>query len=141
MTTKKPHKDFPLTRRSDGRWCKKVRGKVHIFKGTADEALEEWLRVKDDLLAGRKPRAKDAEGLTVEERRIAELLVARARPMGIEAIASTLRLSPRTVRQVHEPYLVARGYVLRSSRGRAATLKARRRFGGGKSAAAAAIAS
>jgi integrase len=42
-----------LTPRNDGRWCKKVRGKLHIFAGTADQALEEWLRVKDDLLAGR----------------------------------------------------------------------------------------
>ena len=66
-TTAKPHRDFPLTPRADGRWCKKVRGKVHIFTGTADEAIQEWLRVKDDLFAGRKPRAKDAEGLTVKD--------------------------------------------------------------------------
>jgi integrase len=37
---------------------------VHIFTGTADEALKEWLRVKDDLLAGRAPRQK-GDGLTL----------------------------------------------------------------------------
>jgi len=27
----KPYPDFPLTPRRDGRWCKKILGKVHIF--------------------------------------------------------------------------------------------------------------
>jgi integrase len=63
----KPHPDFPLTpRRSDGRWQKKIRGEVHYFTGSAQEALDEWLRVKDDLLAGRRARAKSDE-LTVRE--------------------------------------------------------------------------
>ncbi len=37
---------------------KKVCGKVHYFTGTREEALNEWLRVKDDLLAGHGPREK-----------------------------------------------------------------------------------
>jgi Holliday junction resolvasome RuvABC ATP-dependent DNA helicase subunit len=49
--------------------------------------------------------------------------------MGIEALAATLRLAPRTLRLVHEPYLVARGYLVRGQRGREATRKARLRFG------------
>ncbi len=58
---------FPLTRRGDGRYCKKVRGQYVYFSGTADEALAEWLRVKDDLLAGRKPTAKsETDGVTVQ---------------------------------------------------------------------------
>lgn len=54
----KPHPDYPLTARKDGRWCKKIKGKVYIFKGTADEALTEYERVKGDLLLGRAARAK-----------------------------------------------------------------------------------
>jgi hypothetical protein len=50
---KKPRPDFPLSPRKDGRWCKRVNGKLEYFTGTADEALTEWLRVKDYLLAGR----------------------------------------------------------------------------------------
>jgi Holliday junction DNA helicase RuvB len=71
----------------------------------------------------------DEEGLRAEERQILELLIACGRPMGIEALAATLRLAPRTLRLVHEPYLVARGYLVRGQRGREATRKARLRFG------------
>jgi len=62
---RKPHPDFPLSpRKGENRWCKKIRGKMHYFTGTAQEALDEWLRVKDDLLAGRSPRIK-GDGLTI----------------------------------------------------------------------------
>ncbi len=63
----KPSKDFPLTKHKSGKWCKKVRGKIWYF-GRIDDpqsALDEWLHVKDDLLAGRKPRPKNGDGLTV----------------------------------------------------------------------------
>jgi hypothetical protein len=46
--------------------CKKIRGKFYYFVGTTEEALDERLRVKDDLLAGRKPRAKDGEMTVLE---------------------------------------------------------------------------
>lgn len=55
---RKPYPDFPLTPRADGRWSKKVRGTVHTFCGTAQEALDEYNRVRDDLFAGRTPRVK-----------------------------------------------------------------------------------
>ncbi len=58
----KPRPDFPLYAHKVGRWAKKVRGRVVYFtkwsedpKGVA--ALEQWLDQKDDLLAGRAPRA------------------------------------------------------------------------------------
>jgi len=68
---KKPHPDFPLFPHATGRWAKKVKGKLHYFgKVEGDEkgqaALDLWLEQKDDLLAGRKPRAKDG-GLALED--------------------------------------------------------------------------
>ena len=67
----KPRPDFPLYAHATGRWAKKVRGHVHYFTRWADDpkgvtALEEWLDVKDDLLAGRVPR-NEADALTVVE--------------------------------------------------------------------------
>jgi integrase len=55
---KKPRPDFPLTPRGDGRWCKRVHGKLRYITGTAQEALDEWNRVKDYWLAGREPPPK-----------------------------------------------------------------------------------
>lgn len=68
---KKPHPDFPLTPHNSGRWCKKVRGKLHYFGPWADPqaALELWIEQKDDLLAGRVPRPKgdNSDGPTLRE--------------------------------------------------------------------------
>ena len=71
---KKPHADFPLTPHPSGRWCKKIRGKLHYFgKAVADNgesaqtALELWLSQKDNLLAGRVPRLRNEGGLTLRD--------------------------------------------------------------------------
>lgn len=57
-------KDFPLfIHKGTNRWCKKVAGR-HVYFGKVDDdpdgeaALRLWLDQRDDLLAGRKPRAK-----------------------------------------------------------------------------------
>ena len=68
-TPKKPHNDFLLTWHPSGYWCKKILGKLHYFGsrwGDPDEALDEYLDVKDDLLAGREPREQNGE-LTIHD--------------------------------------------------------------------------
>ena len=56
-------KSFPLTPHRNGQWCKRVKGTVHFFGVLGDRkaAQEEWLRCKDDLLAGRPKPPKDDE--------------------------------------------------------------------------------
>ena len=95
----KPHPDFPLWIHPSGRWCKKLKGKAYYFGKVADDpqgtaALEEWLRVKDDLLAGRPPRPK-GEGLTVRELVNRYLTAQKLR-------ADSREISPRTWRDQHE---------------------------------------
>ncbi|MFW6065992.1 MAG: hypothetical protein ACOC9S_04155, partial [Planctomycetota bacterium] len=64
----KPYLSFPLTAHNNGQWCKKIRGKIHFF-GTWDDpqaALKRYLRVAEDLHAGRQPRISTGE-ITVKD--------------------------------------------------------------------------
>ena len=64
------HQDFPLWKHPSGRWCKKIKGRAHYF-GKVDtdpdgvKALDKYLRDKDELLAGRKPKRPGQDGPTV----------------------------------------------------------------------------
>jgi site-specific recombinase XerD len=58
---------FPLWLHPTGQWGKKIRGKYHYFGKDKDAALVEYVRVKDDLEAGRTPRERRGGGITVEE--------------------------------------------------------------------------
>ena len=67
----------------------------------------------------------DQEGLDRQEREILRYLIEVGRPIGLKAIAAALRIDLRTIERVHEPYLIEKGFVVRTMRGRVATDKAR----------------
>lgn len=62
----KPYPDFPMTAHPNGQWCKKIRGRLHYFGPWEDwqAALQLFLDQRDDLFAGRKPRA-NGDGVTL----------------------------------------------------------------------------
>ena len=68
----------------------------------------------------------DQEGLDRQEREILRYLIEVGRPIGLKAVAAALRMDARTIDRVHEPYLIENGFLIRTARGRAVTVKGRR---------------
>jgi integrase len=67
MGTRKARDKFPLWLHPGGQWCKKIHGKHRYFGTDRDKALKEYVRTREDLEAGRKPRPKPEDFCTVAE--------------------------------------------------------------------------
>lgn len=64
----KPYDGFPLYAHASGRWAKTIRGKTEYFGKWSDgwkAALERFQNERDDLYAGRRPRATVTDGCSV----------------------------------------------------------------------------
>lgn len=67
MATHRNPDKFSLRLHKTGQWTKRVRGRQYYFGTNQDAALKEYVRVRDDLEAGRKPRPKSDGGITVAD--------------------------------------------------------------------------
>ncbi len=73
----------------------------------------------------------EPNGLDQMDRKILTFLVDtyEGQPVGLETLAAALGESSSTLEDVYEPYLLQEGYLMRTPRGRVATLKAYEQFG------------
>jgi Holliday junction DNA helicase RuvB len=73
----------------------------------------------------------DEHGLDAIDNRILQLLCTLndGAPLGIDTIAASLSESASTIEDVYEPYLLQQSYLIRTPRGRQATLKAYQHLG------------
>ena len=65
----KPDDDFPLYGYSKWQWAKRIQGKIHDFRPWSDwrQAIDQYLEDRDDLQAGRTPRWRRHDVLTVSD--------------------------------------------------------------------------
>ncbi len=67
----------------------------------------------------------DGNGLDIMDRQIIRILLSSGEvPVGIKTIAITVGEEERTIEDVYEPYLIQRGLIIRTPRGRMATPRA-----------------
>lgn len=70
----------------------------------------------------------DGEGLNAMDRRILETMfeLFSGGPVGVDALAASIGMPRDTIEDVHEPFLLQRGFLVRTPRGRMTTVKAAR---------------
>ena len=51
ISVQKPRKDFPLFPHQTGRWCKKVRQKLHYFGSTLTDPCHDGLRSREERMS------------------------------------------------------------------------------------------
>ncbi len=72
----------------------------------------------------------DRYGLDELERRLLRMLIQEfgGGPVGLKTLAAALKEETETIEEIHEPYLIQKGFLARTPRGRVATEKARSLF-------------
>lgn len=108
---KKPRPDFPLFVHASGRWAKKIRQKLVYFGKVADDpkgvaAESKYLDQREDLQAGRKPRATTG-GLTIADL-INRFLTAK------RLLVDTREMSPKSFTHYHKTYQTVTAYFGRT---------------------------
>lgn len=113
-------------------------------RGTPRIAIRLTRRIRDFVQVEEKPRIEaddvdrylqtlgvDRYGLDPIDRRMLEAVIHtfEGGPVGIDAVSASLGVPRDTLEDVHEPFLLQRGFLTRSPRGRMSTDKAKLHIG------------
>ncbi len=118
-----------LARRSRGtprvanRLLRRVRDYAQVKAGgTITESVAEEALAMLDV---------DEYGLDEMDGRVLRTLIEKFEggPVGLQTLAVALGEDPSTLEEVYEPFLIQEGFLMRTSRGRVATVRAYKRFG------------
>ena len=129
--------NFPIDDEASLSLAKRSRGTPRIanrlFRRIRDFAQYDYLPIIDKKITDYALNRLniDLEGLDVTDRKYLECLIVRfgGGPVGLEAISATMSEETVTLEDVNEPYLLQKGFILRTPRGRVATEKAYQHLG------------
>ena len=118
---------YELSRRARGtprfanRFLRRIRDVAQLR--ASSEGRSGPLRIDlDSVEEGLARLGVDANGLDRVDRRILEILLASGdRPIGVKTISVSVGEEERTIEDVYEPYLIQRGLLIKTPRGRLAT--------------------
>ena len=104
-----------------------------LVKRSADWALVkgDGIITKNAAESALKALDIDEEGLDITDRNLLKLMINsfEGGPVGIETLAVALGEDIRTIEDVYEPYLIQKGFIARTPRGRKATSLAYKHLG------------
>ncbi len=104
------------TPRYANRFLRRIRDVAqHRSQWDGNGALEITV---DDVTAGLERLGVDANGLDRIDRRILEVLCLHDVPVGLKTLAVSVGEEERTIEDVYEPYLIQKGMLVRTPRGR-----------------------
>ncbi len=114
------------TPRFANRFLRRIRDVAQLKSGMDRPVRVDAAAVEEGL----KRLGVDENGLDLMDREIIRVLIQSGdRPVGIKTIAISVGEEERTIEDVYEPYLIQRGLLLKTPRGRMATTRAIELFG------------
>jgi Holliday junction DNA helicase RuvB len=106
------------TPRYVNRFLRRIRDVAQYRSGVLGNASNPLSLEEVFVREGLERLGIDANGLDRVDRRILEVLLGQDEPVGVKTIAVSVGEEERTIEDVHEPYLIQRGMLLKTSRGR-----------------------
>ncbi len=114
------------TPRFANRFLRRIRD-VAQWKSGADRPVKVDVEIVEE---GLKRLGVDENGLDPMDRQIIRVLLSSgSQPVGIKTIAISVGEEERTIEDVYEPYLIQRGLLVKTPRGRLLTARAAELFG------------
>ena len=106
------------------RFLRRIRDLAQLRSGRSAGDLAPLRLTAEFVHEGLDRLGIDANGLDRVDRKILEVVLGNDDPVGVKTIAVTVGEEERTIEDVHEPYLIQRGMLLKTPRGRRASPRA-----------------